>query len=78
MADLDEASFSRDWLNGCTREEMAALYGYTNLNAITKVVRRLGLPTYQEVQDGLREEELALTGGAWVPRGGIMVWVVAA
>lgn len=76
MSALDEESFSRDWLIGCTRAEMAALYGYTNLNAITKVVRRLGLPTHQEVLDGLNEKKFALTGGQWVPdRTGVQRWV---
>lgn len=74
MTELDEASFSRDWLNGCTRAEMAALYGYTNLNAITKVARRLGLPTHQQVMASLEEDTVALRGGGWVTRGGVMRW----
>ena len=72
---LDEAAFRRDWLLGCTRQEMGALHGYTNMNAVTKVAARLGLPTYQRVQDKLLEQELTLTGGRWVPVNGIQRWV---
>lgn len=72
---LDEEAFSRDWLLGCTRAEMGALHGYTNMNAVTKVAARLGLPTYQQVQDRLLEQELALTGGRWVSVKGVQRWV---
>lgn len=76
MTALDESAFARDWKIGCTRAEMAALHGYTNLNAVTKVARRLGLPHRQNVKNDLIEKGLALTGGHWAPDShGVQRWI---
>jgi hypothetical protein len=54
---------------------MAALHGYTNLNAVSKVRLRLGLPTHREVLRLLAERELSLAGGRWAPVRGVQRWV---
>lgn len=72
--ELEEA-FRRDWsVYRLTLREMAAMYGFRNVNSVTRAARRLGL----EKRPGgrLGRTEAALTGGRWVldPARRVQVW----
>jgi hypothetical protein len=68
----DVDAFRRDWMLGLSRPELAALHGYTNMNAVTCVARKLGLPPRTRAE----ATGTALpSSGAWVPNGrGVLVW----
>jgi hypothetical protein len=68
------AAFARDWAIGTTLAELAALYGFKNLNSVSRYARRQGLP---KRKGGPRDDALSpgvLRRGRWVQRGGIKVW----
>ena len=65
-----EDAFKRDWALGLTLGEMAALYGFRNLNSVTRAARRLGLP-----QRPGGPTKMALDGGTWVTVRGVQRWV---
>jgi hypothetical protein len=67
----ETAAFARDWVvHGLTLREMAAMYGYRNVNSVTRAARRLGLPPRPGGRSPVR-----LDGGRWVRRGMTSVWV---
>jgi len=70
--ELREA-FRRDWALGIPIAEMAALYGFRNVNSVTRKARRLGLPPRAGGPE--RGGAYALTGGRWVSNGRVQVWV---
>lgn len=64
------AAFARDWVvYGLTLREMAALYGFKNINSVTQTARRLGLPPRKGGRPPNR-----LSGGRWVQRGLVQIW----
>jgi len=67
------AAFARDWALGIPLAEMAALYGFRNLNSVTRKARRLGLPPRPGGPKA--GAAYALEGGRWVSNGRVQVWV---
>lgn len=65
-------AFRKDWeVYGLTLAEMAALYGFRNVNSVTRAARRIGL----KARPG-GPKVVALTGGRWeASRGGVRRWV---
>ena len=63
-------AFRKDWeVYGLTLAEMAALYGYRNVNSVSRAAQRLGL---RKRPGGTKTK---LEGGRWVRRGVTQVWV---
>lgn len=73
------AAFKADWNRGTPLAELAAMYGYTNINSITRVARRFGLEP-RRAPNGTHRPRwdrtgMGLTGGRWEVRRGVRVWV---
>lgn len=65
-----EQAFKRDWTSGMPLILMAALYGFRNVNGVSRTARRLGLPKRKG-----GPSVNGLYGGEWVPGPhGIKIW----
>jgi hypothetical protein len=73
---VDEPAFIYDWEGGVSTADMATRYGISD-STVSKVARRMGLPGRRGPTAGVRpptHPAYALTGGRWVPAGGVMRW----
>lgn len=68
-----EEAFRADWEMGMPLKELAALHGFKNVNSVTRLAKRLGLP----LRPGgpLPSAPTALRDGRWASRNGIQVWI---
>lgn len=72
-----ERAFRKDWLvYKLPLDEMAALHGFRSHRGVYQTVIRLGLPLRQPRDEKTRERlKVRLSGGYWVQRGPVQVWI---